>query len=75
MFFFFEFSLFLSAQKTKILVCFLSQELSRDSHWEIDTADDERYDIEVKVAKNERAACLCNGNEHNFVWVFFFYGS
>lgn len=23
-------------------------------HWKIDTADDEHYDIEVKVAKNER---------------------
>lgn len=31
-----------------------SQELCKDLHWKIDTVDDERYDIEVKVAKNEK---------------------
>lgn len=30
------------------------RKLGKDSHRKIDTVDDERYDAEVKVAKNER---------------------
>lgn len=37
---------------------FSSQELCKDLHWEIDTVDDERYDIEVKLAKNEKEALV-----------------
>lgn len=31
-----------------------SQELCKDLHWKTDTVDDECYDIEVKVAENEK---------------------
>lgn len=36
---------------------------SGDVHRKTDTADDERYDTEAKVAENEKDTCLCNGNE------------
>lgn len=52
--FFLFICIFPSTVVYRSLRLFSSQELCKDLHREIATVDDERRDIEVKVARNER---------------------
>lgn len=40
--------------------CCCFQELSKELHRKIDIVDEACYDLEIKVAKNEKEVCFCD---------------